>query len=401
MERSKLNEINTATVNWSLPEIDTLEKPIPLTTFLFKIASRCNLDCDYCYVYHSSDTSWKRKPKFISKEVIDQGLFRIFEHAKANRLSEVTIILHGGEPLLAGLDLIEYIFESATNLSKDICKVELGIQTNAVLLDEKTIEIFDKYGAAVGVSFDGNKEATDKHRVYRNRKSTFTAVEKAVSLLKISEAGRRIFAGFLSVIDVENDPIEVYKYLASHNPKNIDFLLPDATHDIYPPHKKNFTDTPYADWLIKIFDYWFNLPENSTRIKYFSNLISLIVGGKSETESLGISPVNIIIIEANGELEGVDTLKVAFEGAPALNNNIFNTSFDEILNNPAILTRMQGVKSLAKVCQVCPLVDICGAGYIPHRYSNTNGFNNPTVYCHDIAKLIMHIRKSVKSSLNN
>jgi uncharacterized protein len=160
-------------------------------------------------------------------------------------------------------------------------------------------------------------------------------------------------------------------------------------------------DTPYADWLIKIFDYWYQLPEYKIKIRYFNNIISLLLGGNSDTESLGLLPVNLIIIETNGELEGVDTLKIAFEGAPALNKSVFDISFDEILKHPAILTRMQGLKSLAPECQSCPVVDICGGGYIPHRYSQYRGFNNPSVYCHDIAKLILHIRKSIKQSIQN
>ena len=32
---------------------------------------------------------------------------------------------------------------------------------------------------------------------------------------------------------------------------------------------------------------------------------------------------------------------------------------------------------------------------MPHRYSRPNGFNNPSVYCDDIYRLIVHIRERV------
>ena len=37
-----------------------------LTSFLVKVASRCNLDCDYCYVYHHADQSWRAMPEVLS-----------------------------------------------------------------------------------------------------------------------------------------------------------------------------------------------------------------------------------------------------------------------------------------------------------------------------------------------
>ena len=30
--------------------------------FLLKVHSRCNLACDYCYVYQHADQSWRTRP---------------------------------------------------------------------------------------------------------------------------------------------------------------------------------------------------------------------------------------------------------------------------------------------------------------------------------------------------
>ena len=39
-----------------------------ITSFLVKLASRCNLDCDYCYVYHHADQAWRAMPRLLSGE---------------------------------------------------------------------------------------------------------------------------------------------------------------------------------------------------------------------------------------------------------------------------------------------------------------------------------------------
>jgi len=34
-------------------------------------------------------------------------------------------------------------------------------------------------------------------------------------------------------------------------------------------------------------------------------------------------------------------------------------------------------------------------GYLPHRYSKQNGFDNPSIYCNDLMKLITHIQNKL------
>ena len=36
--------------------------PAPYRTFIFKAANRCNIDCDYCYVFNAKDDAWRRMP---------------------------------------------------------------------------------------------------------------------------------------------------------------------------------------------------------------------------------------------------------------------------------------------------------------------------------------------------
>ena len=54
----------------------------PIATYIIKIASRCNLDCDYCYEYNMGDESWKKEPATISEDVLNVAVDRIHNHAK-------------------------------------------------------------------------------------------------------------------------------------------------------------------------------------------------------------------------------------------------------------------------------------------------------------------------------
>src|SRR5215471_15084666 len=104
-------------------------RQVPVRQFLLKVSSRCNLACDYCYVYRHADQSWRHQPKVMSKEIVDLAVARIAEHALKHDLPLVVVILHGGEPLLAGVDTIEYV---ASTVRRELgrVRVALGVQTN-------------------------------------------------------------------------------------------------------------------------------------------------------------------------------------------------------------------------------------------------------------------------------
>ena len=74
----------------------------PINEFVIKVASRCNLDCDYCYEYHTGDDTWKMMPKYLSLDTAKILINRINEHARKHYLDEVVLSFHGGEPLLLG-----------------------------------------------------------------------------------------------------------------------------------------------------------------------------------------------------------------------------------------------------------------------------------------------------------
>lgn len=79
------------------------EGPVPFRTFILKVANRCNIDCDYCFVFNSKDQAARRLPARMDLAVVRAAARRIGEHASAHRLRAIHVVLHGGEPLLLGV----------------------------------------------------------------------------------------------------------------------------------------------------------------------------------------------------------------------------------------------------------------------------------------------------------
>jgi uncharacterized protein len=364
------------------------QPPVPLSQFVLKVASRCDLACDHCYVYESPDQSWRGRPLTMPDEVISQTARRIAEHAASHHLNSVQVVLHGGEPLLAGRARLGRIATELRSALHGICGLDLRIHTNGVVLDERFCELFAEHDVRVGISIDGDLAANDRHRRYADGRSSYDKVIRAIGLLRTGRF-RRLYAGLLCTIDVANDPAAVYDALIELDPPRIDFLLPHATWES-PPARTAGADAEYADWLIAIFDRWL-AAGRPVAVRTFESVISTLTGGGSTTEALGLAPAALAVVETDGSYEQVDSLKTAFDGAPVTGLNVFDHKLDAVVRHPGIAARQQGLAGLCQTCRQCPVVTNCGGGLYPHRYRADNGFANPSVYCADLLKLITHI----------
>jgi uncharacterized protein len=362
----------------------------PFRQFVLKVASRCDLACDHCYVYEQADQSWRGRPPLIAPQTVARAAERIAEHASTHGLAAVRVILHGGEPLLAGPARIAAICTELRRTIEPYCLLELRIHTNGVRLDADLCEVLLAGQVKVGISLDGDQAANDLHRRYGNGRSSYQQVLRAVGLLR-QDRYRDLYAGLLATIDIRSDPVAAYRALAALQPPNLDFLLPHGTWDTPPPGAGAAGSTRYAEWLLCVFDAW-QADGRRVPVRIFDSIIATSRGGVSTTESLGLAPSDVVIVETDGGIEQADSLKVAYDGAPGTGLDIFRHPLDEAASHPAIRARQQGIAGLCATCRACPVVGSCGGGLYAHRYRAGNGFDNPSVYCSDLKRLVTVVR---------
>ncbi|MFI9270784.1 FxsB family cyclophane-forming radical SAM/SPASM peptide maturase [Kitasatospora sp. NPDC052896] len=366
---------------------------VPFSQFVVKVHSRCDLACDHCYVYEHADTSWRGRPRAIAPEVLDQTARRIAEHAAAHRLPAVHVVLHGGEPLLAGPVLLRRAAESLRAALPPDCALDLRIHTNGVRLDRAFCELFAELDIKVGISLDGDRAANDRHRRFADGRSSHPQVLAAVALLRRPEY-RHLYAGLLCTIDVANDPTAVYRALVALEPPRIDFLLPHATWDTPPARPGGAGPTPYADWLLAVHRRW-EADGRPVPVRTFDSVHRTLRGASSLTESIGLDPADLVVVETDGTLEQADSLKTAYDGAPATGFDVFRHSLDEVARHPGMLARQSGLAGLSAQCRACPVVRSCGGGLYAHRWRTGSGFDNPSVFCGDLMQLIGTIRDRI------
>jgi uncharacterized protein len=374
--------------------------PVPFREFIVKIHSRCDLSCDYCYMYEMADQSWRDRPRRMSAEIAGHAAMRIGEHARAHGTDRVTLILHGGEPLLAGPELISYLVTATREAAGPGVRVAAKVQTNAVGLDDSYLRLFCDLGIAVGVSLDGTAQAHDRHRRFASGRGSHAAV--SAGLRRLTQARyRHLFGGLLCTIDLRNDPVATYEALAAFDPPRIDFLLPHGTWGAPPPGRvPEAADSPYADWLITVFDRWYATTPPPTHVRLFEEIMQLLLGGGESAEMVGLSPSRAVVIETDGAIEQIDTLKVAYQGATFTGLHVRRDPLDAALLLPAVVARQLGERALCAQCRTCSIHRVCGGGLYAHRYRPGTGFANPSVYCLDLMRLIGHIGDTMRADID-
>jgi len=380
------------------PELE--EQPLPyISEAVLKVHSRCNLDCDYCYVYNLGNDSWREQPKIMTSRTVSAFADRLSDYLDRGdeRPISFQVTYHGGEPLLAPPEFFEDTTRTLREAAGSKTVLQFAVQTNGTLIDNDYLKVFRRNAIRVGVSLDGSQEANDRHRVDRRGNSSYAAATEGIRRMTTDARYNMLFSGILAVVDIENDPVETYKTLRELNPPSLDFLLPHGNWSTPPPGldtPEGRRDTPYADWLGRIFDVWFPDDAKYIRIRSFDSVMYLLSGGRSKVESIGDgnSQAGLVVVETNGSYELVDTLKSAPGNVAKTGLNIHRNSLqeaNEYMHNKAIKL---GATVLSDTCEQCPVLKQCGGGYAPHRYSDENGFINPSVFCQDLARSTMHIR---------
>lgn len=371
-------------------------RPHPIRQFVLKTNSRCNLACTYCYVYEMADQGWRGRPPAMSPATTALAALRIAEHAAAHDLSRVDLVLHGGEPLLtapAGLAAPVEAVRAALARQSPRTRLTATVQTNGTLLTRSRLIALAAAGIRVGVSLDGGLPAHNARRVDHAGRPGFGAAARGLRLLARHPGS---YAGVLCVIDLAQDPVETYESLLAFRPPALGLLLPLGNWSNPPPgHPADGGDTPYADWLLAVFERWWHDGVRRTRIRVFEEIIALLLGLPGATETLGLAPAATAVIETDGSIEQADSLKSAYEGAAATGLTLDRNSFDELLDHPGLAARQIGRDALSGTCRSCEFVEVCGGGHYPHRYRAGEGFRQPSVYCADLQVLIRRIGQAL------
>ena len=364
----------------------TLQLPIEVTCLVVKLASRCNMDCRYCYIYHGEDDSWRQMPKTMSQETVD-ALIRTVKDLHSSQTSPPQVVFHGGEPLLFGvtrfLDLVERI----------VCEVpnaKLSLQTNGTIYDSRLEKGLREHrrNLSFSLSVDGFMPENDRHRVGLREESKFDRIADTVS--RARAAG--LLDNILMVVDVKNSPERIFSFMRWADAASFNLLLKDGDYRHLPDGKATADSTEVGQWLLSLYSLYVSA-DVPFRVKLFDDisaaiLASLPAGLPFDTD---VSHLVFLTIDTNGEIKQVDTLRINPDQADGLNGaTVHDGRMSDVLYSSKNIAHLATEADVAPKCRRCRFFEACGGGYIQHRFG-PHGYKNPSVYCSDYLYLYEHV----------
>ena len=363
-------------------------KDQPISQLLVKVATRCNIDCSYCYWFR--DAAVYDKPKLMSTDVLQQLLRRIEEHVTRYALVDFPIVLHGGEPLLWGVENFSRFAEACKAISSRTgCEIPIAVTTNGVLIDDEWLNCFEAHDISVAISLDGPAHVHDIHRRTFQGTGTHAAVERAARML----VARDIGVTALAVCNPAFPPQGYVDFFADCGIASYDIMIPDATVDETPPSIASFYNGLFGLWMEA------NRSRPAVNIRTVTDMIASLLGNNSPTEGVGHKPVELCTVMTDGSVEAHDVLRIAGNGVTQTTFNIFEHTIDDVRNEPRWKAARDASINLCEKCRQCKFMNACGGGYLPHRFSKTNGYDNPSVYCDDLFAMFETMQSVLESHL--
>jgi uncharacterized protein len=140
------------------------------------------------------------------------------------------------------------------------------------------------------------------------------------------------------------------------------------------------------EYLIAAFDTWIACGDPKFRIRLFAHMMRAIFGMRSGLDAFGGDLWGMLVVESDGSYQLLDVLRIHGLGEVATGLGLQDHSLDDYLRDTK-----ERFPQACGTCKACPVLPVCGGGYLPHRFDGV-GYDNPTVYCGVLYDLIAHIQ---------
>lgn len=332
----------------------------------------CNMNCVYCY-----NRQCEKNFGIMSLETL-QKIYEI----TFNSYSNVSIIWHGGEPLLAGLDF----FKKAMALQKNYKNITIKnkLQTNLTLVTDEWVEFFSENRISVGSSFDG----THNDSLRGNTEKILHARSK---LLRYGQN-----CGFIMVISSQNIDSLIENYYLFKK------MSANYTFNFYIPSKNQQQDSMKlnpehaAKKILELYFLWLHDVSCNIHVNFFERIIQFMVTGKKTVCSYTSCLGKWIGIRYDGEIFPCNRYfpqKHSF-------GNVFNYSnIDEAFESDGFIFLLKEAIQRREKCKTCVTFSLCEGGCNSVAYSENRITENNGVNCKILQKIYPTIKNSLRSVL--
>jgi uncharacterized protein len=334
-------------------------------------------------MFNMGDKSFEQRDPVMKLRTIEQSALFLKQGCMDLGVEDLSIGFHGGEPMMQKKKDFAMSCEIFKATLGDKVNLQFTMQTNAMLIDDEWISLFNKYRVCLGISIDGPKEYHDRDRIDHYGKGTYDRVVSKISYLQKSDyfKNKTTGPGLLCVINPGHSAKKIYRHFVDDlGARFMDFLLPYNTH----LHQLEYPPEAYGKYLCDLFDEWTADDNPKVQVRRLSSILGLFHGGTPEVYAVGQvseDELPLISISSVGDLSPSDEFRATDPSINYSGETIFNTSLKKYLNNPIFLDIQQATVNLPAICKECCWKNICSGGTVVNRYHKANQFDNPSIYC--------------------
>lgn len=353
--------------------------------FVLKTVERCNINCTYCYFFNKNDQSYKTHPPLMSERTLIQTAEFILDGCKKFELQHLIICFHGGEPLMQKKNIFEKFCLNIVENMHEKLKVTFILQTNGLLISETWLDLLERFNVNISISIDGPKAINDKYRIDHAGRGTYERVVQKLNVIREHQYYKTKGFSILSVINEKFKASEIYDFFTKElNIRNVDFLIPDNTHD----DLSNFETNQLGNFLSELFRLWLNDKPQEISIRFFNGILNRFFGkpyytyGHGSTKELECLP--LVTISSDGSLAPSDEFRSTATDIMNTNLNCSTTDLSTLLKHRNFEIIDKALNTIPQTCSSCVWKNICQGGGLVNRYSKERSFDNPSVFCNDL-----------------
>lgn len=339
----------------------------------------CNLDCPYCFYLHKTEMLGHKAGERIDDAVLEQ---HVRQYIEANTGEEVIFSWQGGEPTIMGLPFFEKVVALQQRFARPGQRIENGLQTNGVLLDEAWIAFLAANNCHVGPSIDGPQHLHDKYRLTKGGRPTFEKVMQVARLLKAADAS---FAALCVVNrDVAKEPLATWRFLVDEvGARRIQFTpcvetasfkqrAPALTKAHDQPRlgssaaRPGTPDSIVTDWSVDPDDYrvflltvwaeWLARDFGQVHVNLFETAVAQALGMPAQMCVSGPICGKALALEHDGSVFSCDH----FVYPEYRLGNIRNTHLGDLaFSSQQVKFGLDKYDSLPGRCRKCPVLKLC------------------------------------------
>ena len=324
---------------------------------------RCNLACSYCYYLEKENLYRGSDFKGMDPDLLREY---IIQHIEATTDEVINFSWHGGEPTILGLDYFREIVRLQKKYKPGSKKINNGIQTNGVLIDEKWCGFLAAESFYVGLSIDGPADMHNSYRLTANRKPTHHLVSRGWDLICRFGISHEILC-VVNSVNV-NVPVILYNYFKKRKTSSITFLplvelLADGSVSANSPAPESF-----GNFLIGIFDEWKANDIGKIRVQIFEEALRSAFGQDHTLCIFKKDCGGVPAVEHNGDFYSCDH----FVNEKHLIGNISKRSISEMLDceEQRSFGRIKS-ETLPGYCLDCEVLEMCNGECPKNRFALT------------------------------